>query len=181
VVDLSHFDADIEPASALEALRGRGLWRRPDFLGPEAAAGLASGAAEAGWRAVSGADHAFDTAAAASPAAAAFRAALARIGLDAKAPVMVRHPPGAYGAPAPGQGIGCLLDLNEEWASQDGGLLLLVEPEGSVHGWRPAAGALTLYTAARTPLLSMVSTAARQARCALYAEAVEAPAPAGAA
>ena len=173
MVGLSDFDEDIAEGAAREALRGLGVWRRPAFLAPAVAARLDETAgAAAGWRRSIGAHHALETARLPPDAAAAFKAALARLGLKVRgAPAFVRHGPGGYDAPAAEGGVGCLLDLAAGWPSQHGGLLLIIEPEGSVHGWRPEAGALTLYAAERAPLLSMVAPGAPRPRHALFARA----------
>ena len=166
-MDLADFDAGA--AGAPEALRGRGFWRRPNFLGREAAALLLETAtATSTWRSSS---EGYETAAPPPAAAEAYAAALRRLGLTVRPePSLVRHGAGAYGAP-PAAGVGCLLDLSGDWRSEDGGLLLIIEPEGSLHGWRPEAGALTLYVAGRAPLLTMVSPGAPEPRYALFAEA----------
>ena len=168
MVDPSDFDMEIADGAAPEALRGLGVWRRPGFLAPAAATRLAEAAASSPrWR--RSADY--ETAPAPAAAAAAFTAGLAMLGLTLTgAPKLIRHRPGGHGAPAAQGGVACLLDLVDGWASQDGGLLLLTEPEGSVHGWRPEAGALTLYLEGRTPLLTMLAPTAPP-RYALFAHA----------
>ena len=172
MVDLSDFDADVAQGAAPEALRALGVWRRPAYLATAAAAELVEAAESAeGWRRSAGPHHAMETAPPPPAAVAAFKAALARLGLKVRGtPAFVRHRPGRYGAPAADR-VGCLLDLAADWPSEDGGLLLIAEPEGSVRGWRPEAGALTLYAADRAPLLTMVSPAASRPRYAMFARA----------
>jgi hypothetical protein len=70
---------------------------------------------------------------------------------------VVRHGAGGRGLPPlDGTGWGFTLDLNRGWRSSWGGLLLFVEADGTAKGWRPEAGALTLYDLARPPLLTAV-------------------------
>ena len=169
MVHLSDFDTDVADGAAREAVRGLGVWRRAAFLDPAVVAELAEADA-GGWRASEGPAHGFETAEPPPETTAAFAAALGLLGLELRrSPALVRHPPGGHGAPPPEGGVGCLLDLDTDWRSEAGGLLLLLEPEGSVHGWRPEAGALTLYAERRAPLLTMVSPAAGRARHALFA------------
>lgn len=68
----------------------------------------------------------------------------------------IRHAVGDHGLPPiAGKGVGGLLDLNADWPSQHGGLLMVTEA-GRLKGWRPEQGALTLFDLSRAPVLSMV-------------------------
>jgi hypothetical protein len=89
--------------------------------------------------------------------------ALRALGLDGLVgeATVVRHAAGGRGLPpAPGGGFGFVLDLNAAWRSGWGGLLLFVDEHGRAHGWRPEAGAITVYDPARPPLLTAVTAGA---------------------
>ena len=98
--------------------------------------------------------------------AAALHDAFAPLGRAPRDLQLVRHRAGHEGLP-PVQEVGFVLDLSPDWPSGDGGLLLFVDEHGRVEGWRPEAGALTLYDAARPPLLTMVAPHASRARLAV--------------
>lgn len=88
---------------------------------------------------------------------------------EARALRWLRHPPGARGLPA-FEGAGFVLDLNADWRSEWGGLLLFVEPSGRVEGWRPEPGGLTLFQGHAPPVLTQVTPAALAHRLALIGE-----------
>ncbi|ATQ41634.1 hypothetical protein [Caulobacter mirabilis] len=72
---------------------------------------------------------------------------------------LVRHRAGDFGLPPTEAGTTFLLDLNDDWPSPRGGLLLFQDGD-QVAGFRPQAGAVTLFDGARTPLLTLVAPGA---------------------
>ncbi len=71
----------------------------------------------------------------------------------------VRHRAGDFGLPPTEAGTSFLLDLNADWPSRRGGLLLFQDGD-RVAGFRPQAGAVTLFDGARAPLLTLVAPGA---------------------
>lgn len=69
------------------------------------------------------------------------------------------HGSGDHGLPPLMGATAFVLDLNADWGSQQGGLLLFGD-NGRVEGWRPEPGALTLFDPARPPLLTAVTPGA---------------------
>lgn len=101
----------------------------------------------------------------AGPLIDALSAALAEAGLGRPGGVWaLRHGPGAHGLPT-AAGTGFLLDLTDG-RSQDGGLLLFGEER--VEGWRPQAGALTVFSADHPPVLTLVAPDARAPRLSVF-------------
>lgn len=76
------------------------------------------------------------------------------------------HGSGDHGLPPSTGGSAFILDLNADWGSQHGGLLLFAD-NGRLEGWRPEPGAVTLFDAARPPLLTAVTPGAPSPRLAL--------------
>ncbi|HEX8570778.1 MAG TPA: hypothetical protein VF699_12780 [Caulobacteraceae bacterium] len=151
---------EAEARALAEDLVLQGRARRLGFVAPGAAVDLA----RADW--TPAADGTYEIAALPPVAEAALRDALARLG-DALDLRLVRHGPRGAGLP-PAKGVGFTVDLSRDWRSSDGGLLLFVDEEGRAEGWRPEPGALTLYDAARPPLLTMVVPGVAKPRVALF-------------
>lgn len=129
-----------------------------------AAAGLCAevaGAAD-GW--IAEADYE-TTALPAGPLADAVAAALAREGFGPPATIrLLRHGSLARGLPK-AEGLVFMLDLTDG-RSQDGGLLLFGEDR--VDGWRPEAGALTVFDGSRPPLMTLVTATAKSPRISVF-------------
>lgn len=87
----------------------------------------------------------------------AVTAALPALGLGAAVTLIVaRHDFGDWGLPIARHPRAFVLDLNEDWPSPWGGLLLFGE-EGRLAGWRPEPGAATVFDGDRPPLLTMIT------------------------
>lgn len=136
-------------------------WLRLEAVAPaELCQALLATAASAKWTTRSGPGHSLDMAPLEAPDIAA--------GLGASTLQLIRHAPGQYGLPPVGAaGPGLLLDLNEDWPSHHGGLVM-IEDGGQLRGWRPQAGALMMFQASRPPLLTMVTPSALTPRLALF-------------
>lgn len=86
--------------------------------------------------------------------ATAIAGALSAMGLSAPSSLtLLRCAPDDHGLPA-GEGIGFLLDLTDGRVI-DGGLVM--DRREPMTGWRPEAGALILFDAARPPLLTVMA------------------------
>lgn len=122
-------------------------------------------AAPAEWRGESGPGRRYEVAPLAAELAARVRAAFAEAGLAAPAELrLMRHATGDHGLPP---GAVLVLDLEPAWRSADGGLLLFPEGDDRAVGWRPEAGAVTLFDADAPPVLSLVAPCAPNPRRAL--------------
>lgn len=135
-------------------------WLRLDAVAPaELRQALLATAASATWTTRSGPGYSLDMAPLETPGIAA--------GLGASNLQLIRHAPGHYGLPpVEAGGVGLVLDLNEDWPSHHGGLVM-IEDGGQLRGWRPQAGALMMFPASRPPLLTMVTPSALTPRLAL--------------
>lgn len=146
-----------------QSLRERGWARAVGAIPATVLDGLVAEAAGAVWTATAGDGFSLETAAA-GPSGA-------DLGLqDIR---LIRHRPGDYGLPPLGAGVGVVIDLNTDWPSRHGGLLLVAEGDG-LRGWRPEPGAVTLFDAARPPTLTLVAPAAAGPRLALIGRLQEA-------
>ncbi len=94
--------------------------------------------------------------------------ALAQIGLEAGALRLVRHQSGGFGLPAAEGPLAFAIDLNSDWRSDWGGLLLFAGARGPLSGWRPEPGALTVFDAAGGAALSLIAPEAVEPRLMLF-------------
>jgi hypothetical protein len=140
-------------------LAAQGWARTADAVPAQVCEDLLAAASTAQWAATTGDGHALDSASLAAPDLAA--------ALGASDLRLIRHSPGQSGLPPLAGGrTGLVLDLNSDWSSPHGGLLLFQDGD-RVRGWRPERGSLTLFDGSRPPILSLVTPAARTPRLAV--------------
>jgi hypothetical protein len=140
-------------------LAAQGWARAADAVPAWVCEDLLAAASTAQWVATTGDGHALDTASLEAPDLAA--------ALGASDLWLIRHSPGQSGLPPiVGGRTRLLLDLNSDWSSAHGGLLLFQDGD-RVRGWRPERGSLTLFAGSRPPILSLVTPAARTPRLAV--------------
>ncbi len=159
-------------AAAREDFAASGCVRLPGFLSPQAHQTIGGIDTRSGaWRRFADDHRDLDIRPLTEKAlVAALTRALRPLGFaPAAPPVLMRHRAGQFGAPdAPAEDAAFLVDLNAGWRSEWGGLVLFVGEHGRAQGWRPEAGALTLYDALRPPLVTMVSSTAPEPRLAFF-------------
>ena len=157
---------EVDARALRDALAAHGRVRVPGFAAPDAAS-VERISRDVRWRRLADAERALEQAPLDPCLAAPLQAALAPLAPALRHVRLVRHGAGAFGLP-PMDGLAFTLDLTLGWTSDDGGLLLFVDADGRVEGWRPEAGALTLYDSARPPVLSMLPPTVRRARLAIF-------------
>ncbi|HEY0053571.1 MAG TPA: hypothetical protein VGB49_09180 [Caulobacteraceae bacterium] len=120
------------------------------------------------WRPDTTEDRWFESAALGAESRQAVREALLAVGVDADPARFLRHEPGGRGLPAmEGEARWFVLDLNADWPSEAGGLLLF-EAGDRADGWTPKPGGLTLFDTGHVPVLSLVAPSASGARLAVW-------------
>ena len=158
--------ADRETLHAQLSAAGRA--RLGGFAAPELSGRLQGG--DETWTEVAGERVRAETAPIPVAVREALQAALADVGFALTSePCLIRHAPGCFGLPETSGSFGFVLDLTREWWPIWGGLLLFSGGAERVEGWRPEAGALTLWRGT-PPVLSMVSWGA-PARLAVFGTA----------
>jgi len=149
----------------LTALSSAGWARETDAVPAEACDALRLRAVSSDWTALSGDGFSLQTAPLDDPGLTD------AIGVSDLR--FVRHGAGDHGLPPIAEArIGFVLDLNPDWPSQHGGLLMVADGE-RVRGWRPERGALTLFDLSRPLILSVVSRDARTPRVAVLGRLAE--------